>query len=80
MTTLLDSNVIIALAVHEHVHHDAALAWLASTDDLVATCPITQGALIRMLLRRGVRPDQALHQLDTIPVHRTPAKSQEHLP
>ncbi|MGH3773647.1 MAG: TA system VapC family ribonuclease toxin [Pseudonocardiaceae bacterium] len=66
MTTLLDSNVIIALAVHEHVHHDAALAWLASTDDRLATCPITQGALIRMLLRRGVRPDQALHQLGII--------------
>ncbi|MGH3828326.1 MAG: TA system VapC family ribonuclease toxin [Pseudonocardiaceae bacterium] len=66
MTTLLDSNVIIALAVHEHVHHDAALAWLTSIDDRLATCPITQGALIRMLLRRGVRPDQALHQLGII--------------
>ena len=66
MTTLLDSNVLIALAVHEHVHHDAAIAWLASDDALVATCPITQGALIRMLVRRGVRPDQALHQLGTI--------------
>jgi predicted nucleic acid-binding protein len=36
------------------------------TDDLVATCPITQGALIRMLIRRGVRPDQALNQLEII--------------
>lgn len=66
MTALLDSNVLIALAVHEHVHHDAAIAWLASNDDLVATCPITEGALIRMLLRREVRPDQAIHQLGTI--------------
>ncbi len=66
MTTLLDSNVLIALAVHEHVHHDAAIAWLGSTDDPVATSPITQGALIRMLVRRGVRPDQALHQLRII--------------
>ena len=32
----------------------------------VATCPITQGALIRMLVRRGVRPDQALSQLAII--------------
>ena len=38
MTTLLDSNVLIALSVQEHVHHDAAIAWLVSTDDLVATC------------------------------------------
>ncbi|MGH3685650.1 MAG: TA system VapC family ribonuclease toxin [Pseudonocardiaceae bacterium] len=66
MTTLLDSNVLIALAVHEHVHHDAAIAWLGCTDDLVATCPITQGALIKMLIRRGVCPDQALHQLRVI--------------
>jgi len=64
--TLLDSNVLIALAVNEHVHHDAAIAWLASTDGLVATCPITQGALIRLLVRRGVRPDQALCQLGII--------------
>lgn len=66
MTTLLDSNVLIALAVHEHVHHDAAIAWLGCTDDPVATCPITQGALIRLLVRRGVRPDHALHQLGSI--------------
>ncbi|PZS40800.1 MAG: VapC toxin family PIN domain ribonuclease [Pseudonocardiales bacterium] len=66
MTTLLDSNVLIALAVHEHVHHDAAIAWLVCQSDPVATCPITQGAMIRMLLRRGVGPDQALNQLGII--------------
>lgn len=66
MITLLDSNVLIALAVHDHVHHDVAIDWLGSIDDQVATCPITQGALIRMLLRRGVRPDQALNQLGSI--------------
>ena len=67
MTTLLaDSNVLIALAIYEHVHHDAAIAWLGFTEDPIATCPITQGALIRMLVRRGVRPDQALHQMGTI--------------
>ncbi|MGH3813143.1 MAG: TA system VapC family ribonuclease toxin [Pseudonocardiaceae bacterium] len=66
MTTLLDSNVLIALAMHEHVHHDAAIDWLASDDGPVATCPITQGALLRMLLRRGVRADQALDQLGII--------------
>ncbi|MGH3926397.1 MAG: TA system VapC family ribonuclease toxin, partial [Pseudonocardiaceae bacterium] len=66
MTTLLDSNVLIALSVQEHVHHDAAISWLASDDGPVATCPITQGALIRMLLRRRVRPDQALNQLGII--------------
>lgn len=66
MTTLLDSNVLIALAVYEHVHHDAAIAWLISHDKPVATCPTTQGAMIRMFLRRGVHPDQALNQLGVI--------------
>lgn len=73
MTTLLDANVLIALAVHEHVHHDAAMSWLASEDGEIATCPITQGALLRMLLRRGVPPEQARDQLGRIaaqPRHR----------
>ncbi|MCA1705229.1 MAG: PIN domain-containing protein [Actinobacteria bacterium] len=66
MTTLLDSNVLIALATHEHVHHDAAIDWLASDDGPVATCPITQGALLRMLLRRGMRADHALDQVGLV--------------
>ncbi|REW13854.1 VapC toxin family PIN domain ribonuclease, partial [Mycobacterium tuberculosis] len=28
MTVLLDANVLIALVVAEHVHHDAAADWL----------------------------------------------------
>jgi toxin-antitoxin system PIN domain toxin len=66
MTTLLDANVLISLAMHEHVHHDAAVDWLAVDGGAVATCPITQGTLLRMMLRRGVRADQALDQLGII--------------
>lgn len=53
MTVLLDSNVLIALVVAEHVHHEAASEWLASSADGFATCPITQGSLLRFLLRSG---------------------------
>lgn len=53
MTTLLDANVLIALAVAEHVHHDAAADWLAASDAAIATCPVTQGSLIRFLVRSG---------------------------
>ncbi|MCV7193558.1 TA system VapC family ribonuclease toxin [Mycolicibacterium brumae] len=53
MTTLLDSNVLIALAVAEHVHHDAASEWLGSSTEHFSTCPITQGSLMRFLLRAG---------------------------
>jgi toxin-antitoxin system PIN domain toxin len=53
VTVLLDANVLIALVVADHVHHDAAEAWLAGTTDRIATCPITQGSLLRLLIREG---------------------------
>ena len=53
MTVLLDANVLIALVVSEHVHHDYAAEWLAASDGGFATCPITQGSLMRFLLRAG---------------------------
>lgn len=53
MTALLDANVLIALVVIDHVHHDAAAAWLAASDSRFATCPITQGSLVRFLVRAG---------------------------
>ena len=53
MTALLDANGLIALVVGEHVHHDAAAEWLAACDAEFATCPITQGSLIRFLVRAG---------------------------
>jgi toxin-antitoxin system PIN domain toxin len=45
--------VLIALVVVEHVHHDAAADWLAASESRFATCPITQGSLIRFLVRTG---------------------------
>ena len=53
MTILLDANVLIALLVADHVHHDAAEAWLARVEDRFATCPITEGSLMRLLIREG---------------------------
>ncbi|MDV3130138.1 PIN domain-containing protein [Mycobacterium sp. 21AC1] len=53
MTALLDSNVLIALVVAEHVHHDVAADWLHRFEGGFATCPITQGSLVRFLLRSG---------------------------
>jgi hypothetical protein len=53
VTALLDANVLIALVVTEHVHHDAAAEWLAAFDAEFATCPITQGSLMRFLVRAG---------------------------
>jgi toxin-antitoxin system PIN domain toxin len=53
MTALLDANVLIALLVTEHVHHDVAVEWLTASDEAFATCPITQGSLVRFLMRAG---------------------------
>jgi toxin-antitoxin system PIN domain toxin len=45
--------VLIALVVADHVHHDAAAEWLSASEAGLATCPITQGSLVRFLLRTG---------------------------
>ena len=59
MTTLLDANVLIALVVSDHVHHDSAESWFAGLDDSFATCPITQGSLVRLLIRQGQNAEEA---------------------
>lgn len=55
MTTYLaDGNLLVALAVVDHVHHDLALDWFESQSPDLATCPITEGTLLRFLLRSGL--------------------------
>ena len=53
MSLLLDANVLIALVDPDHVHHEWAADWFSQHDDRFATCPMTQGSLIRHLLRGG---------------------------
>jgi uncharacterized protein len=50
---LLDSNVLVALVSNGHVHHTAAQSWFASHDAPFATCPITQGSLLRLTMHLG---------------------------
>jgi toxin-antitoxin system PIN domain toxin len=66
VTALLDANVLIALVVAEHVHHDAAAEWLSAFDAGFATCPITQGSLVRFLLRAGQSATAALDVVSAI--------------
>ena len=54
MTVLLDANVLIALAVEDHVHHGAAERWFVGRDERIASCPSTQGSLVRVLVRGGL--------------------------
>lgn len=52
VSVLLDGNVLIARVHDSHVHHLAVTKWLGP-DRAFATCPITQGTLLRLLLRNG---------------------------
>jgi len=58
---LLDINVLIALLDEQHVHHDAAQAWLRKymPDGGWASCPLTQNAVVRIMSQPaypGVQP------------------------
>ena len=67
-TRLLDANVVIALTVRTHEHHDAAQTWLRGVDQCLL-CPVTEGALVRFALRSwGSGPD-ALQLLEAITAH-----------
>lgn len=63
---LADSNVLIALSTDDHVHHKVALGWFRREEPDVATCPITQGALLRFLIRGGHTATEALLHLDLL--------------
>ncbi len=70
---LLDSNVLIALATPEHSLNARAASWFRKGHRF-ATCPITQGALLRFHLRAGVEAtaDSArllLESISALPRH-----------
>lgn len=56
---LADGNLLIALTVSDHIHHEAARDWFGSEPRTLATCPITQGTLLRFLIREGVTASAA---------------------
>ena len=51
--------MLIALVVNDHVHHAPAEAWFSGLADGFATCPVTQGSLIRLLVGEGQTADAA---------------------
>jgi uncharacterized protein len=71
----LDGNVLVALSDASHVHHTQAVRWFTALKMPFATCPITQGTLLRMLLHFSAVPDMGsaiafLSQLTGHPKHR----------
>lgn len=67
---LLDANVLIALVVDDHVHHGSAEAWFVASEASFATCPITQGSLMRFLIREGQTAESARSVLQEITSNR----------
>jgi uncharacterized protein len=56
VTWLLDASVLIALTYPDHTANDRCADWFVRPEVTgFATCPITQGALVRLTLSR--RPD-----------------------
>lgn len=52
MTWLLDANVLVALCIDSHVHHDRVHRWFGRLGrDRFATCVQTQGTLLRVHMR-----------------------------
>ena len=64
--TLLDANVAIALSYEAHGHHTHATAWIAAHQDPFATCAITQGALVRFLMRSDATSGEAIQILESL--------------
>lgn len=74
MRPLLDANVLIALTNRRHIQHERARQWFGGKDRSFATCPITQGALLRHYYRDAERPDingafYLLKQIESMPGH-----------
>jgi toxin-antitoxin system PIN domain toxin len=60
---LLDANVLIALSFTDHVHHTLATGWFGQLRPRFATCPITEGALVRFTLRNISNGAESARQL-----------------
>ena len=62
---LLNANALIALVIAEHEHHGRVTAWVTQVDK-VALCPITEGAMVRYLIRVGETAATASQLLNTL--------------
>ena len=72
MISLLDVNVLFALAWPRHVHHDPALEWFEEArHDGWATCAITESGFVRIscnpvIVGHEVTPNEAIQILERL--------------
>jgi len=75
VTWLLDGNVLVALCIYSHVHHDRVHRWFRTLKhDRFATCVLTQGTLLRVHMKTAAQTSavaawQALKQVAVHPKH-----------
>jgi toxin-antitoxin system PIN domain toxin len=75
MTWLLDGNVLVALRIDSHVHHDRVHRWFARLGrDHYATCVLTQRTLLRLHMKAADDSSaaaawQALQEVSAHPKH-----------
>ena len=72
MTWLLDGNVLVAMAISGHPHHERIRNWRQNTAaDFIATCPITDGNLLRLHMQSALNrtPAAAWASLASIRAH-----------
>jgi uncharacterized protein len=75
MIYLLDGNVLVALRIDTHIHHERAHAWFRRLRrDGFATCPLTEGTLLRVHMRLALDGSataawNALSEIHTHPRH-----------
>jgi hypothetical protein len=75
VTWLLDGNVLVALRLDSHVHHDRVHRWFATLGrDRFATCILTQGTLLRVHMKTAANNSataawQALKDVAAHPKH-----------
>ena len=75
MTWLLDGNVLVALRLDSHLHHDRVHRWFATPGlNRFATCVLTQGTLLRVHMKTAKDTSaaaawQALKEMTAHPKH-----------
>lgn len=61
---LLDTSVLLALGLDDHVHNPAAERWMADLADPFATCPISQLGFLRIV--KQLRRDLSIHEIGAV--------------
>lgn len=65
---MLDGNLLVALAIDSHIHHERACRWFDAMNEPFATCAVTEGTLLRLHMRFAADRSAAAawEQLDEI--------------